>query len=76
MMIIGFRRLLMSRYGGILQSDCLRVSQNMSLPLHCYFINSSHNTYLTGPQMHGEATIEGYISALKSGTRLVERKYM
>jgi phosphatidylinositol phospholipase C delta len=46
----------------------------MDQPLPCYFIKSSHNTYLTGLQVRGKATVEGYISALRRGNRLLERE--
>lgn len=41
-------------------------------PLHEYFISSSHNTYLTGRQVAGDLSIEGYIKALLRGCRCVE----
>lgn len=46
----------------------------MDQPLASYFINASHNTYLTGSQVHGNATVEGYINALRQGARLLECK--
>jgi hypothetical protein len=33
---------------------------DLSLPLSAYFISTSHNTYLTGHQLYGAASIEGY----------------
>jgi hypothetical protein len=30
------------------------------LPLSSYFISTSHNTYLTGHQLYGQATVDGY----------------
>lgn len=44
----------------------------MTQPLPAYFCSSSHNTYLTGLQVTGEATVEGYVAALKRGARLLE----
>ncbi|KAI1715497.1 phosphatidylinositol-specific phospholipase c, X domain-containing protein [Ditylenchus destructor] len=68
----GFRRLLQSRWGNILREDHESVFMDMNQPLPHYFINASHNTYLTGLQVRGNATVEGYISALRKGARLLE----
>ncbi|KAF6061123.1 Phosphatidylinositol-specific phospholipase C, X domain family protein [Candida albicans] len=41
-------------------------------PLNEYFISSSHNTYLTGRQVAGDSSVEGYIRTLQRGCRCVE----
>lgn len=56
----------------ILDPERLAQNQRMDYPLIDYYINSSHNTYLTGHQLHGEASIEIYAKALLSGCRSVE----
>lgn len=43
-----------------------------SHPLNEYFIMSSHNTYLLGRQIAGDASVEAYIRALQKGCRCVE----
>ncbi|KAM3724347.1 1-phosphatidylinositol 4,5-bisphosphate phosphodiesterase delta-4 [Dirofilaria immitis] len=68
----GFRALLRSRWGNILRSEHENIFQNMDHPLSHYYINSSHNTYLIGTQVKGDATVEGYINAIKKGARLLE----
>ncbi|XP_014748503.1 PREDICTED: 1-phosphatidylinositol 4,5-bisphosphate phosphodiesterase beta-3, partial [Sturnus vulgaris] len=44
----GFCRYLGGDENGIVPPETLRLHQDMTQPLSSYFINSSHNTYLTG----------------------------
>ncbi|KAM8718074.1 hypothetical protein ACLKA7_004734 [Drosophila subpalustris] len=68
----GFLRYLMSDDNPIMAPNKLDLCDDMDQPLSHYFINSSHNTYLTGHQLTGKSSVEIYRQCLLAGCRCVE----
>ncbi|KAK1171473.1 1-phosphatidylinositol 4,5-bisphosphate phosphodiesterase beta-1-like [Acipenser oxyrinchus oxyrinchus] len=68
----GFMRYLNGEENGVIPPEKLDQSEDMTLPLSHYFINSSHNTYLSAGQLAGNSSVEMYRQVLLSGCRCVE----
>ncbi|KPI96812.1 1-phosphatidylinositol-4,5-bisphosphate phosphodiesterase classes I and II [Papilio xuthus] len=63
---------LMSEDNPIVAPSKMDLCDDMDQPLAHYFINSSHNTYLTGHQITGKSSVEIYRQSLLAGCRCVE----
>uniref|UniRef100_A0A8C2CD00 Phosphoinositide phospholipase C n=1 Tax=Cyprinus carpio TaxID=7962 RepID=A0A8C2CD00_CYPCA len=68
----GFARYLISEENSVIPPEKLDLSEDMTFLLSQYFINSSHNTYLTAGQLAGSSSVEMYRQTLLSGCRCVE----
>jgi len=68
----GFTRYLMSDDNSPVFLDRLGIYQDMDQPLSHYYVNSSHNTYLSGRQFGGKSSVEMYRQVLLAGCRCVE----
>ncbi|XP_011874153.1 PREDICTED: 1-phosphatidylinositol 4,5-bisphosphate phosphodiesterase-like isoform X2 [Vollenhovia emeryi] len=68
----GFIRYLMSDENAPVFLDRLDVYMDMDQSLAHYYINSSHNTYLSGRQFGGKSSVEMYRQVLLAGCRCVE----
>ncbi|XP_069500965.1 1-phosphatidylinositol 4,5-bisphosphate phosphodiesterase beta-3 [Ambystoma mexicanum] len=68
----GFSRFLGGEENSIVPPDKLDLSDDMTQPLSNYFINSSHNTYLTAGQLTGNSSVEMYRQVLLTGCRCIE----
>uniref|UniRef100_A0A8C7Y137 Phosphoinositide phospholipase C n=1 Tax=Oryzias sinensis TaxID=183150 RepID=A0A8C7Y137_9TELE len=67
-----FSMYLSSDENGVIPPEKLDQSEDMSFPMSHYFINSSHNTYLTAGQLAGSSSVEMYRQVLLAGCRCVE----
>ncbi|XP_064484061.1 1-phosphatidylinositol 4,5-bisphosphate phosphodiesterase-like [Ornithodoros turicata] len=68
----GLVQYLMSDENAPVFLDRLDMYMEMDQPLSHYYINSSHNTYLTGRQFGGKSSVEMYRQVLLAGCRCVE----
>ncbi|KAG8249426.1 hypothetical protein J6590_019714 [Homalodisca vitripennis] len=65
----GLIRYLMSDENAPVFLDRLEFYMDMDQPLAHYYINSSHNTYLSGRQFGGKSSVEMYRQVLLAGCR-------
>ncbi|XP_048456854.1 1-phosphatidylinositol 4,5-bisphosphate phosphodiesterase beta-1-like [Rhincodon typus] len=70
--IDGFKKYLSGDENGVIPPEKLDLNEDMTQPLSHYFINSSHNTYLTAGQLAGNSSVEMYRQVLLAGCRCVE----
>ncbi|KAI1698858.1 phosphatidylinositol-specific phospholipase c, X domain-containing protein [Ditylenchus destructor] len=69
----GFLRFLLSEHNLAVRNDAFELDEeSMKKPLSHYFINTSHNTYLTGRQLKSLSSVSMYRYALLSGCRSIE----
>lgn len=68
----GLLYFLMCEENNLTPMHRLDLGANMKLTLAAYYINSSHNTYLTGHQLTGKSSVEIYRQVLLTGCRCLE----
>ncbi|XP_020567543.2 1-phosphatidylinositol 4,5-bisphosphate phosphodiesterase epsilon-1 isoform X4 [Oryzias latipes] len=69
----GFARFLMDKDNSASRNEESQMNpEGLQYPLSYYYIESSHNTYLTGHQLKGESSVELYSHVLLQGCRSVE----
>lgn len=68
----GLIQYLMSDENAPVYLERLDLYMDMDQPLAHYYINSSHNTYLTGFQIKGKSSVEMYRQVLLAGCRCIE----
>lgn len=70
--MMGFTKYLGGDENFVVPPERLDIIDDMNQPLSHYFINSSHNTYLTVGQLTGLSSVEVYRQVLLTGCRCIE----
>eukprot|EP00915_Cephaloidophora_sp_WS-2016_P000910 GHVH01001197.1.p1 GENE.GHVH01001197.1~~GHVH01001197.1.p1 ORF type:complete len:1016 (+),score=160.07 GHVH01001197.1:380-3049(+) len=68
----GLNLIITGGWNSLIDPKFLSLNHDMTQPLTNYWINTSHNTYLSGNQIGSKATIHQYIICLMTGTRCLE----
>jgi Ca2+-binding EF-hand superfamily protein len=70
-----FTRFVFSSFNSAVDASIYALDEaSMNNPLTDYWIESSHNTYLTGHQLKGESSVNMYKQVLERGCRCIECK--
>ncbi|XP_062849353.1 1-phosphatidylinositol 4,5-bisphosphate phosphodiesterase beta-3 [Trichomycterus rosablanca] len=70
--LMSFSKYLGGEENAVVPSERFDIIDDMNQPLSHYFINSSHNTYLTVGQLTGSSSVEMYRQVLLTGCRCIE----
>ncbi|XP_046706996.1 1-phosphatidylinositol 4,5-bisphosphate phosphodiesterase beta-3 isoform X2 [Silurus meridionalis] len=70
--LMSFSKYLGGEENAVVPSERFDIMDDMNQPLSHYFINSSHNTYLTMGQLTGLSSVEMYRQVLLTGCRCIE----
>ncbi|XP_060774347.1 1-phosphatidylinositol 4,5-bisphosphate phosphodiesterase beta-3 isoform X2 [Neoarius graeffei] len=70
--LMSFSKYLGGEENAVVPSERFDIMDDMNQPLSHYFINSSHNTYLTVGQLTGLSSVEMYRQVLLTGCRCIE----
>uniref|UniRef100_A0AAR2J6R3 Phosphoinositide phospholipase C n=1 Tax=Pygocentrus nattereri TaxID=42514 RepID=A0AAR2J6R3_PYGNA len=70
--LMTFSKYLGGDENAVVPSERFDIMDDMNQPLSHYFINSSHNTYLTVGQLTGLSSVEMYRQVLLTGCRCIE----
>ncbi|XP_026998596.1 1-phosphatidylinositol 4,5-bisphosphate phosphodiesterase beta-3 isoform X1 [Tachysurus fulvidraco] len=70
--LMTFSKYLGGEENAVVPSERFDIMDDMNQPLSHYFINSSHNTYLTVGQLTGLSSVEMYRQVLLTGCRCIE----
>ncbi|XP_066536592.1 1-phosphatidylinositol 4,5-bisphosphate phosphodiesterase beta-3 [Hoplias malabaricus] len=70
--LMTFSKFLGGEENAVVPPERFDVMDDMNQPLPHYFINSSHNTYLTVGQLTGLSSVEMYRQVLLTGCRCIE----
>jgi phosphatidylinositol phospholipase C, delta len=67
-----FAHFLYSQYNAAYDPRATQMPKNLTSPLSHYWVNTSHNTYLTGDQLQSQSSVEAYVKALHRGCKCLE----